>query len=101
VIQPAKFEAYDVSTTQLRASLAAAPLEFTELAAAQPLIVGLPSPTGGFQSFAIVESPIMEPALAAQFPEIKTYRGQGLDDPTASIRFDVTPAGLHAQVVSP
>jgi hypothetical protein len=100
-IQPAKFEAYELSTSQLRASLAAAPLEFTAAATFHPLIVDLPSPAGEFESFSIVESPIMEPALAAQFPEIKTYRGQGVDDPTASIRFDVTPTGFHAQVISP
>ena len=77
-----------------------APLEFTQEARNQPLLVELPNPDGSFSQFAIVESPIMEAGLALQFPNIKTYSGQGITDRTATLKIDFTDWGFHAQVLS-
>ena len=80
--------------------LARAPLERTgDLRQSQAILV-LPMPDGSFQRFYIEESPVVDAALAAQYPEIKSYRGQGIDDATATMRFDWTPLGLHALVLS-
>ena len=85
----------------LFARLAGAPREFTPAARRQPLVVSLPTPEGGFERFALQESPVMEPGLAARHPEIKTYSGRGIDDPAATIRADATPLGFHASVRGP
>lgn len=100
-VRPTRYQAFMLDIDVLRAALAAAPLEDTPAAQSNPLIMSFPTPAGGLEAFAVVESPIMEPGLAAQFPEIKTYLGQGIDQPAATVRFDVNDLGFHAQVLSP
>ncbi len=68
--------------------------------AVRGLTISVPAPDGGFERFAVAESPVMEPALAAAHPEIKTYTARGIDDPSASARLDLTPLGFHAAVRS-
>lgn len=83
-----------------RKLLSHAPMEFTKAARQTQVVMSLPMPDGTFARFRVEESPVMEAALAARFPNTKTYRGRGLDDPTATTRFDMTPAGFHAIVLS-
>ncbi|MEM7245170.1 MAG: reprolysin-like metallopeptidase [Acidobacteriota bacterium] len=65
------------------------------------LVIELPFPDGRSQRFAITESPILAPALAARYPRIRTWVGRGIDDPHATARLDWTTAGFHASVLSP
>ncbi len=63
-------------------------------------LLELPHPDGGLSLFRVIESPVMAPELAAKFPEIRTFRGEGVDDPTASVRFELSPRGFSAMVLS-
>ncbi|WP_202416530.1 M12 family metallo-peptidase [Duganella qianjiadongensis] len=98
---PSRFHAARLNKSGLRALVANAPLERSAEATVSPMIISLPHPDGGYQRFAIVDSPIMEAELAAKHPEIKTFAGRGVDDPKASLRMDLTPLGLHASVRTP
>jgi hypothetical protein len=64
------------------------------------LRVSLPMPEGGEARFAVAETPVLAPELARRYPEIRTWAGQGVDDPSATVRLDVTPQGFHAMVLS-
>lgn len=97
---PTSYRAVTFNENAQRNLLRHAPMEFTKAAEQNQLVMTLPMPDGKLARFRVEESPLMAPRLAAMFPEIKTYRGQGLDDPTATTRFDVTPAGFHAIVLS-
>lgn len=96
-ITPTHYRLLALDRATLKRVLATAPLADT---GAPGILLTLPLSEGGLAQFSVGESPIMAPELAAQFPELKTYLGTGIDDPTASLRFSVTPQGLHAQILS-
>lgn len=66
----------------------------------QAPVIKLPKPDGSTASFRVWKSSIQEQGIEEKFPEIRTYSGQGIDDPYATIRFDITPFGFHAQVLT-
>jgi hypothetical protein len=107
-IVPDHYLTYQLDLPQLSSLLATAPLEFTEAGRTTPLILPLPLPDGTMVDFAFVESPILEPELAAKFPAFKTYAGQQVDELSTSVpttvpttvRLDVTHHGFHAMIIS-
>lgn len=100
-VQVERYMPFSLDRDYLESLLQSAPLETTAAPTHSEFLVSIPAPDGNLQTFDVVESPVMAPELAAQFPQIKTYVGQGVTDPAATIRFDLTPLGFHAQVLSP
>ena len=96
-----RYRALRLNEEVLSQLLSGAPMEFTEAAKDPQNEIALPMPDGTFARFRFVESPIMTPELAAQYPAIKTYRGWSIDDPATTTRFDRTSDGFHAIVLSP
>ncbi len=99
-IIPAKYRMLSLNFEAMKSKLADAPMEFTAQARQGSFIIELPMPNGTFARFKVEESPVMHPDLAAKYPDIKTYRGFGLDDGTATLRMDITPIGFHAMILS-
>jgi len=99
-IFPEKYRGLTANVNQLKTFLWSLPSEknFGSVGAA---IMEIPMPDGSMAKFQVWESSVMEPALQAKFPEMRTFAGKGIDDPYASIRLDFNPYfGFHAQILS-
>jgi len=100
LIIPNAYRTFNLDKAALQNTLRKAPMEFTEASRSNPLLLTIPMPDGTLARFKVEESPIFEAGMAAKHPEIKTYRAQGVDDPTATARFDFMPDGFHAIILS-
>lgn len=96
---PSTFHLYQLNLNALRATLTNAPILFSNTNQSD-LILEFPNAEGNYEKFKVYESSIMDPILEAKFPMIKTYAAQGIDDPTAMMRFSVTQFGLHTMSLS-
>ncbi len=93
---------FTLDSTHMHASLAQAPIaqEGVDLEWQQGAWLSLPLPGGGAGRFRVLAWPVMDPELAARYPEIHTYIALGVDDPGSSARLDLTPLGFHAMIFS-
>ncbi|HYF72392.1 MAG TPA: M12 family metallo-peptidase [Nocardioides sp.] len=100
-VRPRDYAAYRVDLAEMARTLDRAPAAAEVRRGAPPLRVEVPGPDGRAEAFAVQVTQVMEPALAARHPELRTYAGRGIQDPTRTIRLDLTPMGLHASVRGP
>lgn len=100
-IHPERYRTVILDHVSLLRQLSKAPGEFDDGAMETAARIVLPMPDGTLSTFRYWESPIMHPTLAAKFPDIHTFVGRGIGESSASVRFDITPAGFHAQILRP
>jgi len=98
---PDKYQLLSLDIPSVKALLAKSPMEFTPLGKNSNVVLKVPFPDGSFHYFKMVETVMMETGLANKFPDIKTYSGQGIDNPTAIIKVSITQLGFQSMVISP
>lgn len=95
---PSQYHLFSLDLPALKAKLATAPLRGSKQSSS--VIVQFPDGNGQLKSFKIYEAPVMQPGLAAKYPDSKSYVGQGIDNPSDVIRFSITRYGLHTMLSS-
>lgn len=91
---PTEYQLYHLNFDALKNILATAPSR-KNLSGESQVIISFPNPDGQLEKFRIYEASVMHPELAANHPEIQSYIGKGIDNPTSIIRFSTTIFGLH------
>jgi len=86
---------YSLDIASLKNTLAKAPKSFRE-GGKSDVIVSFPNSDGNLESFKVRENSNFAPELAAKYPEIQSYVGQGIDDPSSTVYFSVSPLGLSS-----
>ncbi len=60
--------------------------------------ISLPNADGNLEQFEVYEASNFEPALQAQFPEIRAYSGRGITDRYATLKLSISPQGIQTMV---
>ena len=99
--KPNVYRLFHLKENNLVTDLKTSPSERNVSPQASTFLIVLPNADGGMERYRVVEAPVMDPALAAKYPDIRSYAGQGVDNRQATVRFDVSPEGFHAMMLSP
>jgi len=97
-IIPQKYLTVQLNVEGLKSKLFSAPHEKTTKINVSNCILSLPLPNGSIQQFRVIESPIMADALAAAYPNIKTFSVKGIDDIYANGKLDWNEFGFHGMI---
>ena len=62
-------------------------------------VVAFPTPEGKFKDFRMFLSPVMPASLAQKYPDIQTYTGIGLDNPSERVSVTTSNSGIKAMIL--
>jgi hypothetical protein len=88
---------YKLNIAAMTSLLFAAPDENSSLPG---VIMEVPFPDGSIQRFIVKATPIIPIELQQKYPGIKTFAGQGVEDPSALFYGDITLRGFHGMIFS-
>ncbi|WP_370898361.1 reprolysin-like metallopeptidase [Chryseobacterium gossypii] len=89
---------YSLDINGLKSILAKAPKRLLAGEKSE-VIISFPNADGKMESFKVSESSNFAPELAARYPDIKSYVGEGLNDPNSTVYFSISPLGLSSMEI--
>nr|WP_248574823.1 GEVED domain-containing protein [Flavobacterium sp. H122] len=89
---------YDLDVNLIKTELAKSPSRFSRTTSAT--IISLPNAEGKTERFRVYENSNMDPALQAKYPEIRSYIGIGVDNPTSTAYFSMSPLGFKSMTLN-
>lgn len=91
---PTEFKLYNLDIQTLRQEL----FSIVDRSVKRSTIITLPNAAGSLEQFEVYEASNFEPALQAQFPDIRAYSGKGLTDKFANVKLSISPLGVQTMV---
>ncbi|WP_332454183.1 reprolysin-like metallopeptidase [Chryseobacterium aquaticum] len=89
---------YQLDINGLKNALAKAPKRLA-LGEKSEVIISFPNSDGKMENFKIRENSNFDPQLAAKYPDIKSYVGEGLTDSNSTVYFSISPLGLSSMEI--
>ena len=93
---PQEFYLMQLDIAVMRQKLSLATDRFSRNA--KGVIISLPNSEGVLERFEVFEASNFDADLQAQFPEIRSYAGNGIDDKFARVRLSINPKGINTMV---
>ena len=92
------FKLYELNFDVLKSTVVNSPKRNSGLKSS--VEISFPDADGNLNSFSVYENSNMDPALEANYPDIKSYVGIGISDPSAVIYFSMSPLGLQTMQIN-
>ena len=92
---PSNFALYSLNLEAFKTVLTTTPDRFL---AQEGVIITLPNAEGEMERFELFEASNFEPELQAQYPDIRSYVGIGIDDKKAQLRMSIDPKGVQTMI---
>ncbi len=92
---PKTFKLFDLNINPLRQEL------FTIVgnnASKHSAVITLPNINGELEQFEVFEASNFDPALQAQFPQIRAFSGRGITDKYSTLKISISPQGIQTMV---
>jgi len=100
-IIPEHYKVYKIDDVELKRKLWLAPKEGTIPLNSSNCILNVGMADGSVDQYKIMQYDMMEPELAQEYPNIRTFYGISVNNQHTSIRIDYTMQGFRAVVSSP